>query len=80
MPSTDKTRADSVVSTSKEPTTASLRRAITKEKAGPRKGQHSSPCNFGPNGHDLEESLTALLAASIAKDRRLRMPEPLSSR
>eukprot|EP00966_Prymnesium_polylepis_P167252 3866463-Prymnesium_polylepis.1 len=80
MPSTDKPRADSVESTSKELTTASLRRATTKEEAGPRKGQHSSPGNFGPSGHDLEESPTSLFAASIAKDRCLRKPEPLSSR
>eukprot|EP00966_Prymnesium_polylepis_P173028 4002033-Prymnesium_polylepis.1 len=54
MPSTDRTRADSVVSTSKEPTTASLRRATTKEEAGSRKGQQSSPCNLGTTRHDLE--------------------------
>eukprot|EP00966_Prymnesium_polylepis_P031387 730038-Prymnesium_polylepis.1 len=59
MPSTDKSRADSVVSTSKEPTTAPPNRATTQEEAGPRKGQQSSPCNFGPTGRDLAESLTA---------------------
>jgi hypothetical protein len=67
MPSTDKTRADSVESTSKEPTTASLRHATTKEEAGSRKGQQSSPGNLGLSGTDLEESTTALLAASIAR-------------
>eukprot|EP00966_Prymnesium_polylepis_P301271 6961337-Prymnesium_polylepis.1 len=54
MPSTDRTRADSVESTRKEPTTVSLRRATTKEEAGSRKGQQSSPCNLGTTRHDLE--------------------------
>ena len=80
-PSTDIQRADSVESTSKEPPTASLRHATTKEEAGSRKGQQSSPGNFGLSGADAEEAMTALLKAHLAsKGRGLRNPKTLSSR
>eukprot|EP00966_Prymnesium_polylepis_P310849 7181960-Prymnesium_polylepis.1 len=53
-PSTDIPRADGVESTSKEPKSASLRHATTKEEAGFRKDQQSSPGNFGLSGVDAE--------------------------
>ena len=80
-PSTDIQRADSVESTSKEPTTASLRRATTEEEPGSRGDKLSSPCNFGLSGTGTEEAMTRLLKTHLAaKGRSLRNPKTLSSR
>eukprot|EP00966_Prymnesium_polylepis_P222082 5138628-Prymnesium_polylepis.1 len=55
-PSTDIPRAESVDSTSKEPTTASPRHATTEEEAGSLEDQLSSPGHFGLSGADAEKS------------------------
>ena len=78
-PYTDIQRADSVESTSKEPTTASLRRATTEEEPGSREDQLSSPCNFGLSGTGAEEAMTTLLKTHLAsKGRSLRNHKTLS--
>eukprot|EP00966_Prymnesium_polylepis_P209876 4860617-Prymnesium_polylepis.1 len=74
-PSTDKPRADSAESTSKEPKTASPRRATTVEETGPRKSQQSSPCISGLLDRDGADSQTPRVG-SLANGPRARVLKP----